>query len=232
MSAAITLNNIKKTYPGSTGLIDIDLEIQKGEFFAIVGPSGCGKSTLLRIVAGLEDPSNGQLSTPDNQAMVFQSGALFPWKTALENAAFGLQMQGNKKADSSAKKLLDEVGLSQLENHYPRQLSGGQRQRVGIARALAVDPKVLLLDEPFSALDPITTSLLHQDLLKIWHGHKFTVILVSHSLEEAVSLADRVAVMGHGRVLQIIDVDLPRPRKRDKLFKKVEEIEKYWPTDN
>jgi ABC-type nitrate/sulfonate/bicarbonate transport system ATPase subunit len=229
---AISLENIARSYPGGNALIDIDLEIKKGELFAIVGPSGCGKSTLLRIIAGLEDKSAGILTAPANQAMVFQSGALLPWKTALENAAFGLTMRGDKKAIPTARKLLNEMGLKELESRYPRELSGGQRQRVGIARALAVDPEVLLLDEPFSALDPINTNLLHQDLLKIWYNRGFTVVLVSHSLEEAAFLADRVAVMGRGRILQIIDIDLPRPRKSEKLFKKVEAIEKYWPSDN
>lgn len=158
--------------------------------------------------------------------MVFQSGALLPWKTALDNAAFGLKMQGSKKANSIAKKLLEEVGLKDFEKRYPREMSGGQRQRVGIARALAVDPEVLLLDEPFSALDPITTQVLHQDLLDIWRSRKLTIVLVSHSLEEAVLLADRIAVIREGKILQIVDVALPRPRKREKLWPTVERIEK------
>src|SRR2546429_2872104 len=227
---AITIHNISRHLPdGGSALIDIDLQIDQNEFFAIVGPSGCGKSTLLRIIAGLEPKSGGEMTAPTQQAMVFQSGALFPWKTALENAAFGLAMRGDRQATATAQKLLDEVGLKGLESHYPRALSGGQRQRVGIARALAVDPEVLLLDEPFSALDPITTQNLHQDVLKIWRDRQFTVVLVSHSLEEATLLADRVAVMSAGKIVKIIDIDLPRPRSRDKIFKKVMEIEKYWP---
>jgi NitT/TauT family transport system ATP-binding protein len=224
---AVDLKNISRHFPdGGTALTDIDLQINQGELFAIVGPSGCGKSTLLRIIAGLEQKSSGELDVPTNQSMVFQSGALLPWKTALENAAFGLSMRDDPKAKSIATELLAEVGLKDLEKHYPRELSGGQRQRVGIARALAVDPEILLLDEPFSALDPTTTKILHQDLLDIWQKRHLTVVIVSHSLEEAVELADRIAVIRDGKILKIFNVTLPRPRKREKLFKDVEEIEK------
>lgn len=217
----------KKFADGTTALRGVDLEIGDREFFAIVGPSGCGKSTLLRIMAGLEDKSTGVVEAPDNLAMVFQSGALFPWQTALENATFGLRMKGVTEARKVGLAKLDEVGLHGLEERHPRELSGGQRQRVGIARALAVSPVGLLLDEPFSALDALTMRALHQDLLKIWQGSQMTVVLVSHSIEEAAELADRVAVMKDGQVLKILAVDLPRPRVRgDRLFKLVSEIEK------
>lgn len=224
----VKVTDVTKRFPdGGEALKRVTFEVQDGEFFAIVGPSGCGKSTLLRIIAGLEENSGGVVEAPGNLAMVFQSGALFPWQTALENATFGLRMRGVKDAGKIGTEKLSEVGLQGLERRHPRELSVGQRQRVGIARALAVDPVGLLLDEPFSALDAITTRALHEDLLKIWQTHQKTVILVSHSIEEAVELADRVAVMKDGQILKIVEVNLTRPRPRgDKLFQIVAEIEK------
>lgn len=217
----------KKFAGGGEALRGVDLQIQDGEFLAIVGASGCGKSTLLRVVAGLEAPSSGQVEAPAKLAMVFQSGALMPWETSLQNASFGLRMSGVKDAEKMGLEKLGEVGLSELAGRYPRELSGGQRQRVGIARALAVEPEGLLLDEPFSALDAVTTTSLHQDLLRIWQHGKMTVVLVSHSIEEAVLLADRVAVMKDGQILEVIVVGLERPRLGgDKLFAKVSQIEK------
>lgn len=223
----IKVTDVTKRFPdGGKALERISFEVADGEFFAIVGPSGCGKSTLLRIIAGLEEKSEGTVESPGNLAMVFQAGALFPWQTALENAAFGLRMRGVKDASKVGTEKLEEVGLQGLEARHPRELSGGQRQRVGIARALAVDPTGLLLDEPFSALDAVTTRALHEDLLKIWQSSQKTVVLVSHSIEEAVELADRVAVMRDGKLIKVVEVSLPRPRERgDKLFQIVSEIE-------
>lgn len=224
----ITVNGVTKKFAdGGEALKGVDLEIKDGELFAIVGPSGCGKSTLLRLIAGLDQPTGGVIEAPKNLAMVFQSGALIPWETALQNATFGLRMRGVGDAEQIGKDKLGEVGLQGFESRYPRELSGGQRQRVGIARALAVGPTGILMDEPFSALDAITTRNLHADLLKIWQGGKLTVVLVSHSIEEAVELADRVAVMNDGRIIKTFEVDLPRPRLRgDRMFKLVAEIEK------
>lgn len=194
---------------------DFDLKIEKGEFFCLVGPSGCGKTTIIKMIAGLETPSSGNLQRPENVGMVFQNGALFPWKTALENIAFGLKMQNKstKETKEISKKYLEMMGLSDFAKKYPRQLSGGQRQRVGIARALAIDPEVLLLDEPFSALDSMTTDELHKDSLKIWKETGKTIVMVSHSLEEAVVLSDRVGVMKDGKLKGIIEIKLERPRK-------------------
>lgn len=211
---------------GGYALRDVSLQIPDKEFVAIVGPSGCGKSTLLRIMAGLEDKTAGVVEAPTKLAMVFQSGALLPWKSALDNAAFGLAMHSIKTSRKLAREKLHEVGLAGYEDRLPRNLSGGQKQRVGIARALAVGPEVLLLDEPFSALDSFTTRNLHLDLLKIWQANEMTVVLVSHSIEEAVELADRVVVMHEGKIIKTVAVDMPRPRKRERIFGLVEEIEK------
>lgn len=190
---------------------DFSLEINKGEFFCLVGPSGCGKSTILKMIAGVEIPDSGVMVKPNNISMVFQSGALFPWLNVLENAAFGLKMQG-QKTSQEAHKYLEMVGLEHLAKKYPRELSGGQRQRVGIARALAVEPEILLLDEPFSALDALTTEELHADLLKIWQETGKTIVMVSHALEEAAFLADRIGVMEMGKLKKVVEVDLQRPR--------------------
>lgn len=223
----ITLEGVEKRFAdGGYALQDIHLQVKDKEFVSIVGPSGCGKSTLLRIIAGLEEKTAGVVGAPNKLAMVFQSAALLPWKSTLDNAAFGLAMHSVKTARKQARDRLAEVGLAGYEERLPRALSGGQRQRVGIARALAVGPEALLLDEPFSALDSFTTRNLHQDLLKIWRSNGMTVVLVSHSIEEAVELADRVVVMHQGKILKTFTVDLPRPRKREGIFGLVEEIEK------
>lgn len=213
----ISLRNVYKAYlstPKKFALEDFTLEIQKGEFFCIVGPSGCGKSTVLKIISGLETPTTGQITKPENITMVFQSGALFPWMSVEENISFGLRMKNfpSHKIQEMVKVYLQMIGLEKFRDKYPRELSGGQRQRVGIARALAVEPEALLLDEPFSALDPLTTDELHHDLLKIWQQTKTTIVMVSHSLEEAVLLAGRIGVMGEGNLKGILDISLPRPR--------------------
>ena len=200
----------------------IDLFVPEGEFLCIVGPSGCGKTTLLRILAGLETPTTGTARfTLDPrgrplQSMVFQEQGVFPWLTALDNAAFGLTARGVGKAERTARAraMLAKLGLAGFERTYPRQLSGGMRQRVNLARAFANDPAVLLMDEPLGALDEQTKMLVQDDLLKLWEETRKTVIFITHSLDEAVVLADRVAVMSHrpGRIKAIYDITLPRPR--------------------
>lgn len=229
----IVLEKINKSYP-ETGkklaVVDFNLEIKKGEFFCLVGPSGCGKSTVLKLIAGLEKPSSGKMIRPETVGMVFQSGALLPWITVEDNAGFGLEMKGISEKEVRQKSLeyLKMVGLENFTRKYPRELSGGQRQRVGIARALAINPEVLLLDEPFSALDFLTTDELHKDLLKIWKETGKTIVMVSHSLEEAVSLADKVGIMNEGKLLGIVDISFERPRKEqgENFFAEINKIKK------
>ncbi|MCX6810470.1 MAG: ABC transporter ATP-binding protein [Candidatus Berkelbacteria bacterium] len=214
-------------------LKDISFEIKKGEFVCIVGPSGCGKSTLLRIVAKLINPTAGAVRVnTDKLAMVFQNFALFPWLTVEENIAFGLNMSGAK--ESEAKKIVREqitaMGLSGVEKKHPKELSGGMKQRVGIARALAINPEILLLDEPFSALDIFTAKKLRAELLSIWKERNLTVLMVSHLVEEAVELADRVIIMSAnpGKVKEAKNVGLSRPRsvRSEQFYHLVDEIEK------
>jgi NitT/TauT family transport system ATP-binding protein len=218
---AIQLQGVCKQYPGVPGktLHSIDLSIKNEEFVCLIGPSGCGKSTLLRIIAKLETATKGTVEVTAEVSMVFQSGALLPWLTVEENAAFGLTSKGKNKKEAAreVKPFLAMVGLTELAGKYPHELSGGQRQRVGIARALAIKPKVLLLDEPFSALDPKTTHELHEDLLKIWREQKLTILMVSHLIEEAVSLADRVVLMKDGVIAETFAIDLPYPRRENGL---------------
>ncbi|HEY5383224.1 MAG TPA: ABC transporter ATP-binding protein [Candidatus Paceibacterota bacterium] len=215
--SGVVLIGVSKTYVNTpkAALHDVSLAIKSGEFLCIVGASGCGKSTLLKIITGLERADKGELHAPAHVSMVFQSGALLPWLTVEENVKFGLPSQEKNKKDAGQpeKKYLDMVELSDFAQKYPRELSGGQRQRVGLARALAAEPQALLLDEPFSALDPKTTDDLHKDLLKIWKETGVTVIMVSHLIEEAVSLADRVVLMKDGRIEEIFPIALPYPRR-------------------
>ena len=202
----------------------VDLSIIKGEFLTMVGPSGCGKSVLLDIIGGLTNPTSGNVYL-DNKPIVgpsfktgyvFQQYALFPWRNALSNIEFGLETHGIQKEEREkiARKLLSKFGLSDFEDRFPYQLSGGMQQRVAIARSLATNPDVLLMDEPFAALDAQTREILQNELLRIWEGTDTTVIFVTHSIDEAVFLADRVAVMTArpGVVKQLIDIDLERPR--------------------
>lgn len=195
-------------------LHNINLTINEGEFICLIGPSGCGKSTLLKVIAGLENESAGIVARPSNVSMVFQSGALFPWFTVIENVALGLRMKGlsKKKIEEESVRYVEMMGLGDHMTKYPRQLSGGQKQRVGIARALAVDPSVLLLDEPFAALDPKTTYELHEDLMKIWGETKKTIVMVSHLIEEAVALAERVILMKDFTIQKIYPISIVRPR--------------------
>lgn len=213
----IEFSNITKTYPGNPlpTLHEVSFNVEMGEFFCIVGPSGCGKSTVLKIIADLEKINSGEVKKPAEVSMVFQSGALLPWLNVYENVALGLRAKNapEKKVQEECAKYIEMTGLSEFVQKYPRDLSGGQRQRVGLARALAVEPQVLLLDEPFSALDTATTEELHRDLLKIWHATKKTIVMVSHSIEEAVNLADRIMLMKAGRVEQIFEIKLPYPRR-------------------
>jgi len=217
MDPIISFKNVSKTYSGNPlpSLSDVSFDVSEGEFFCLVGPSGCGKSTVLKIIAGLEEASGGEAAKPKEVAMVFQSGALLPWLSVYENIALGLKAKSveSKKIQEECAKYIEMTGLQEFTNKYPRDLSGGQRQRVGLARALAVEPKVLLLDEPFSALDTATTEELHKDLMKIWQATKKTIVMVSHSIEEAVSLADRIMLMKAGRVEQIFQITLPYPRR-------------------
>lgn len=204
---------------------DVSLDIRPGEFVALLGPSGCGKSTLLNLMAGFLKPSQGKVwldGEPLRQptprcTVVFQQHSLFPWMTALGNVAFGPQQAAVPNARERALELLGQVGLREHANKYPAQLSGGQRQRVGLARALIMQPDVLLLDEPFGALDAMTRTLMQEQLLQLWARDGSTTVFITHDLDEALFLADRVAVMSTspGRIREWVQVDLPRPRTPD-----------------
>lgn len=228
-SSIIKFSSVSKLYAGNPlpALDNVSFEVASGEFFIIVGPSGCGKSTILKIIANLENTSSGQVQKPEMISMVFQSGALLPWLNVYENIALGLKAHGahERKIREQVEKYAKLTGLEAFVNKYPHELSGGQKQRVGIARALAVEPQVLLLDEPFSALDTATTEELHKDLIKIWQETKKTIVMVSHSLEEAVTLADRVMVMKAGRITHTMQITLPRPR-REQAHAFIEEVHK------
>ncbi len=207
-------------------LDDISFEVEDGEFVCILGTSGCGKTTLLRIIAGLEKPTSGEVlvggvpveGPSPERGMVFQEYSLFPWRNVLENIAFGLEMKNIPKEErlKLARTYVKRVNLEGFETAYPHELSGGMRQRVAIARALANDPQVLLMDEPLGALDAQTRNQMQQELLEIWEREKKTVIFVTHSVDEAVYLADRMVVLSPrpGRVDDIVSVDIPRPRDR------------------
>lgn len=227
---AISIRAVDKVFPGATpvqALAGIDLEVPEGEFAALLGPSGCGKSTLLNLLAGFEAPSGGSL-TVDNQAVrkpgpdrgvVFQEAALLPWLSVWENVVFGPKVQGLRAGDYEARALemLEICGLTSFRHHLPVQLSGGMRQRVGIARVLALDPRVLLMDEPFGALDAQTRLTMQELLLSVWQRLRTTVIFVTHDIDEAILLADRIYVMSArpGRIQSRITVPLERPRTID-----------------
>ena len=209
-------------------LQDFSLAVEDLEFVVLLGPSGCGKSTLLRIVDGIDTCDSGAVilngkdvtgTTGGGRGMVFQSFELFPWRTALGNIEFGLEVAGIAKAERReiAQHYIDLVGLTRFEESYPHQLSGGMQQRVGIARALAIKPDILLMDEPYGALDVQTRDLLQTELLKIWDSERKTVIFVTHSIEEAIYLADRIVVISPrpGRIDRIIEVPFARPREED-----------------
>ncbi|KWX67406.1 hypothetical protein ASJ79_21700 [Mycobacterium sp. NAZ190054] len=213
-----------KSNTATIALTDVNLDVEEGEFCAIIGASGCGKSTLLRIIDGLTAPSSGRVMLrgrevtepgPD-RAMVFQHAHLMPWRTVQKNVEFGLEPRDVRAGDrrQRAARYLNLVGLTGFEKHYPAQLSGGMQQRVGLARAFAVEPELLLLDEPFGALDAQTRLQLQTELSRIWSEAGRTAVLITHDIEEAVFLADRVVVMGSrpGRVIDVVDIPFERPR--------------------
>jgi NitT/TauT family transport system ATP-binding protein len=249
--ALLELKNISKSFAHAQGnlrvLEGISFTVDEGQFVAIVGPSGCGKSTMLRIINGLMPATSGQVLYQNKQvdginlecALVFQSFALMPWLSVKANIELGLEAQGIAPVEREKRAgiYIDKVGLDGFEEAYPRELSGGMKQRVGLARALAVEPRVLLMDEPFSALDALTAITLREELLDVWQSRDMpvhTIILVTHIIEEAVELADRILVLSAhpGRVAADLHVDLPRPRDRrkedfnaltDKVFSLIEE---------
>jgi len=228
----IHVENLGIQFPGKNGgdpviaLQNVNLDIKQGEFISLLGPSGCGKTTLLRTIADLQQPSCGKVvirgQSPREIRMqkkfgiVFQSPVLYDWRTVRRNVCMPMELMGMPKKERVERvtKMLDLVGLSEFGQHYPRQLSGGMQQRVGIARALAIRPEILLMDEPFSALDEFTKEKLHEDLLRIWRKTNKTILFVTHNIQEAVYLSDRVVVLSPhpGRVSAIVDIDLPRPR--------------------
>jgi len=223
---AVAATNIHKMYPAKHRNVQavgpLDVTIRHGEFVCLVGPSGCGKSTFLRMIAGLTQPSEGQLAVDvaadakQPISMVFQDYGIYPWKTVAQNIRFGLDVAGYSRRESKARvaEWVDRLQLTGFENSYPNQLSGGMKQRVSIARALATEPELLLMDEPFAALDAQLREVLQDELLALWQANRRTVVFVTHSLEEALILADRVVVMGArpGRVVADIEVPFERPR--------------------
>jgi NitT/TauT family transport system ATP-binding protein len=226
--AQIVIDKVEKVFRGKerevVALRDINLEIAKGEFVCLLGPSGCGKSTLLNAVAGFSLPSSGTISVdgqpiaqpgPD-RGMVFQEYALFPWMTVAQNIAFGLEVQKRPKNEIAARidRLLDTLKLKDFRDRFPKDLSGGMRQRVAIARVLAIDSPILLMDEPFGALDALTRRNLQDELLRIWAGVGKTILFVTHSIEESIYLSDRIVVMTYrpGTIKRDQHVTLPRPR--------------------
>jgi len=249
--ALLELKHVCQNFPHAKGTLpvieDLSFTVEQGEFVAIVGPSGCGKSTMLRIINGLMPPTSGQVLYKGRQvdginlecALVFQSFALMPWLSIKANVELGLEARGLPPAEREkrASVYIDKVGLDGFEEAYPRELSGGMKQRVGLARALAVEPQLLLMDEPFSALDALTAITLREELLDIWQSTDMPVhniIIVTHIIEEAVELADRILVLssGPGRLVADLKVELPRPRDRrkesfnaltDKVFSLIEE---------
>jgi NitT/TauT family transport system ATP-binding protein len=229
MGAHVELDNVTKFYDAQEqlhALQEVSFGIERGEFVSIVGPSGCGKSTLLKIMAGLDLPSSGEVRFqggpvrgPHSKiSMVFQSFGLFPWRTVLENVGYGLEMRKTPKKQrvEISSRYVDMVGLGGYEHMYPKQLSGGMKQRVGIARALAVDPEVVLMDEAFSAIDEVTADVLREEVSEIHKELGKTFVLVTHNLSEAVELSDKVVVLSSrpAKVKQIFSVDLDRPRDR------------------
>jgi len=220
----LDIQNLTKTFHSHTTLENISLQVHRRELICVVGPSGCGKSTLIRIVAGLETLTSGKLLVDgkpvdgpgSDRGMVFQGYTLFPWLTVKRNVMFGLQVAGESStiAESEARQWIELVGLSKFEHSYPHELSGGMKQRVAIARALANKPRILLMDEPYGALDPTTRCKMQSYLMQIWRQVDVTILFVTHDLDEAVLLADRIIVLGANpsRILEIIEVPVPRPR--------------------
>ena len=230
---SLTIRDLSKTYFDAyagahvNAVRDVSLDVPAGEFVSVVGPSGCGKSTILNMVAGFIPPSSGEIRVGDrsvtgpgpDRGVVFQSFALFPWKTVLENVAFGPKMRGVARPEREriAREFLDLAGLGAAAGRYPNELSGGMQQRVGVARALANEPDVLLMDEPFASVDAQTRMTLQEELTRIWQERRPTVLFITHDVPEAVFLANRVVVLSKGRVLADVEVSLPRPRRWDPL---------------
>ncbi|TKI04293.1 ABC transporter ATP-binding protein [Martelella alba] len=246
-STALTISSLSKTFKTNQGksllaLEEINLTIEEGEFVAIVGASGSGKSTLLRIISGLMEASSGHvqaygktISAPGaDRAMVFQRDCLLPWKSVIDNVAYGLTLSGVRKREAHRRvqRYIDVAGLKGFEHAYPHQLSGGMRQRANVARAMAMDPKLLMMDEPFAALDSQTREIMQAELLRIWEDSRKTVLMITHQIDEAVYLADRIVVFSArpGKVKQSITVPFPRPRtlhlKRTPEFGAI--VDKIW----
>ncbi|MBD2256689.1 ABC transporter ATP-binding protein [Pseudanabaena sp. FACHB-2040] len=246
-SAHLSIHNVSKVYPGKKdwlskatrrasidyiALEDINLEIEPNTFVSIIGPSGCGKSTLLNIIAGLSQPTTGAVAIGGNlitgpgpdRGVVFQNYALMPWMTVAENIRFAIETVNPKlstaRQNAIAQEYIDLVGLTGAESRHPHELSGGMKQRVGIARSLAINPQILLMDEPFGALDALTRGFLQDEVERIWEQQRKTVILITHSIEEALLLSDKIVMMTRGpaaQIAQILDVPFPRPRHRESL---------------
>lgn len=234
-TAALVLSRVSARFAdekkGISALENITFSVETGAFVSIIGPSGSGKSTLMRVLLDLMPIEAGTIVRNFSRpAMVFQNYALFPWLTALDNVAFGLRMQNVPKQEREriAREKLKEVGLAHLEGHYPVALSGGQRQRVGLARALAISPDLLIMDEPFSNLDTITAEALKVDLLKIWQQYGMTILMVNHLIPDAIELSDHIIILGAhpGHVEKTFSIDLPRPRntRSDLFFKQVDRL--------
>ncbi len=227
---SLSIRNLRKVFPKEDGemvaIDDFSLEVSEGEFVCILGPSGCGKTTLLRMIAGLETATSGELllnNVPitgpgSDRGMVFQEFALFPWRTVKKNIEFGLEVKkvSPMERERISKKFIDLVGLNGFENYHPIQLSGGMKQRVGIARALANEPTILLMDEPFGALDAQTRNMMQKELLRIWKETQKTVVFITHSVDEAVFLADRIIVLTTrpSTIKEIFEIKIERPRDR------------------
>jgi NitT/TauT family transport system ATP-binding protein len=232
--STLSIRNLAKTYfdpyagEHVNAVKDVSLDVEQGEFVSVVGPSGCGKTTILNMVAGFIPHSSGEIllngkaidGPGPERGVVFQSFALFPWKTVLDNVGFGPKMRGVPKAerDKIAHEYLALAGLTHAANRYPNELSGGMQQRVGVVRALANNPAVLLMDEPFASVDAQTRMTLQEELTRIWQERRPTVIFITHDVPEAVFLANRVVVLSKGRVLDQVKIDLPRPRVWDDLI--------------
>jgi NitT/TauT family transport system ATP-binding protein len=229
MDRILTLENVRKTYRSDAGgevraLDGVSLQVRRGEFVSVIGPSGCGKSTLFGIIGGLVAEYEGRVLVEERAVddahhdigMVFQEESTFPWRTTLENVAFPLEVAGlpRSEREARARHFIKLVGLQGFEHYYPAALSGGMRQRTAVARALAYEPKIMLMDEPFGALDEQTRLLLGDKLLEIWQELKQTILLITHNITEAVQMSDRVVVMSYrpGRIKQVVEIELPRPR--------------------
>ena len=240
----VKIDNVRKVFNGRNGemiaLNGVTLDIHDNEFICVVGPSGCGKSTLLNIIAGLTEPTSGKVycdgkevtGTGTERGVVFQQYALFPWLTVKKNVMFALEMRGikGKQAEEEAMKYLEMVDLAKFADSYPKELSGGMKQRVAIARAYAVNPSLLLMDEPFGALDAQTRTQLQTELLKTWEEEKKTCFFITHDVEEAILLASRVVVMSArpGRIKEVIDIDIPYPRNQEtKMLPRFTELKNY-----